>query len=101
VCTHVSRPQYLFWETFDGGRRHATSPDARANYDATVANYRESTLTAFQQVEVNLAALRILSDEAKRQKEATASAQESFAGADLSDTGYRSRRLSPAAAKVW
>src|ERR1700735_766628 len=41
---------------FDGGR-HATSTAARANYDATVANYRESTLTAFQQVEDNLVAL--------------------------------------------
>ena len=51
---------------------------ALANYDATVANYRESTLTAFQQVEDNLAALRILSQEAQQQKEATASAQESL-----------------------
>ena len=63
---------------FDGGRRRATSTAARANYDATVANYRESTLTAFQQVEDNLAALRILSKEAQQQKEATASAQESL-----------------------
>lgn len=63
---------------FDGGRRRATSTAARANYDATVAGYRESTLTAFQQVEDNLAALRILSQEAQQQKEATASAQESL-----------------------
>jgi NodT family efflux transporter outer membrane factor (OMF) lipoprotein len=63
---------------FDGGRRRATSNAARANYDATVANYRESTLTAFQQVEDNLAALRILSQEAQQQKEATASAEESL-----------------------
>jgi NodT family efflux transporter outer membrane factor (OMF) lipoprotein len=63
---------------FDGGRRHATSQAARANYDATVATYRESTLTAFQQVEDNLAALRILNQEAQQQKEATASAQESL-----------------------
>ena len=62
---------------FDAGRRRATSTAARANYDGTVANYRESTLTAFQQVEDNLAALRILSHEAQQQKEATASAQES------------------------
>jgi NodT family efflux transporter outer membrane factor (OMF) lipoprotein len=76
----------LFWavgpslaETlFDGGRRRATSTAARANYDATVANYRESTLTAFQQVEDNLAALRILDQEAQQQKQATASAQESL-----------------------
>jgi NodT family efflux transporter outer membrane factor (OMF) lipoprotein len=63
---------------FDGGRRRATSTTARANYDATVANYRESTLTAFQQVEDNLAALRILSQEAQQQTEATASAEESL-----------------------
>jgi NodT family efflux transporter outer membrane factor (OMF) lipoprotein len=63
---------------FDAGRRRATSNAALANYDATVANYRESTLTAFQQVEDNLAALRILSHEAQQQKEATASAQESL-----------------------
>jgi NodT family efflux transporter outer membrane factor (OMF) lipoprotein len=63
---------------FDGGRRRATSQAALANYDATVANYRESTLAAFQQVEDNLVALRILSQEAQQQKEATASAQESL-----------------------
>jgi NodT family efflux transporter outer membrane factor (OMF) lipoprotein len=63
---------------FDGGRRRATSTAARANYDATVAGYRESTLTAFQQVEDNLAALRVLSQEAQQQKQATASAQESL-----------------------
>ena len=63
---------------FDGGRRRATSTAAGANYDATVANYREYTLTAFQQVENNLVALRILSQEAQQQKDATASAQESL-----------------------
>jgi NodT family efflux transporter outer membrane factor (OMF) lipoprotein len=63
---------------FDGGRRRATSQGALANYDATVANYRESTLAAFQQVEDNLVALRILGEEAQQQKEATASAQESL-----------------------
>ena len=63
---------------FDGGRRRATSQAARSNYDATVANYRENTLTAFQQVEDNLAALRILGQEADQQREATASAQESL-----------------------
>jgi NodT family efflux transporter outer membrane factor (OMF) lipoprotein len=60
---------------FDGGRRRATSEGASANYDATVANYRETTLTAFQQVEDNLAALRILEHEAQQQREAVAEAQ--------------------------
>jgi NodT family efflux transporter outer membrane factor (OMF) lipoprotein len=59
---------------FDGGRRRATSEGARANYDATVANYRQTTLVAFQEVEDNLAALRILEHETGQQKEATAEA---------------------------
>jgi NodT family efflux transporter outer membrane factor (OMF) lipoprotein len=63
---------------FDGGRRRATSQAALANYDATVATYRETTLTAFQQVEDNLAALRILERENLQQKAAVAAAQESL-----------------------
>jgi NodT family efflux transporter outer membrane factor (OMF) lipoprotein len=63
---------------FDAGRRRATSQAARSNYDATVAGYRQTSLTAFQEVEDNLAALRILSQEAQQQKEATASAEESL-----------------------
>jgi len=63
---------------FDAGRRHATSEAAQANYDGTVATYRQTTLSAFQEVEDNLAALRILETEAKQQHEATASAQESL-----------------------
>jgi len=60
---------------FDGGRRGATSDAARAAYDATVAGYRQTTLTAFQQVEDNLAALRILEQEAQEQRRAVESAQ--------------------------
>ncbi len=63
---------------FDAGRRRATSEGAIANYDAAVAGYRETTLTAFQQVEDNLAALRILEQEAGQQKGAVAAAQESL-----------------------
>ncbi len=63
---------------FDGGRRRATSEAALANYDATVATYRQTTLTAFQQVEDNLAALRVLMQEAEQQQRAVASAQESL-----------------------
>jgi len=64
---------------YDGGRRRATSATALANYDAAVANYRQAALTAFQQVEDNLAALRVLEVEAQQQRETTASAQESLA----------------------
>ena len=63
---------------FDAGRRRATSDAAKANYDATVATYRQTALTAFQEVEDNLAALRILESEAEQQHQATASAQESL-----------------------
>jgi NodT family efflux transporter outer membrane factor (OMF) lipoprotein len=63
---------------FDAGRRNATSEAATANYDALVATYRQTTLTAFQQVEDNLVALRVLAQEAEEQRRAVASAQESL-----------------------
>ncbi|MGA7159028.1 MAG: efflux transporter outer membrane subunit [Acidobacteriaceae bacterium] len=62
---------------FDGGRRRGLSEQARANYDGTVATYRQTVLTAYQQVEDNLVALRVLTHEQTQQREATASAQES------------------------
>jgi NodT family efflux transporter outer membrane factor (OMF) lipoprotein len=63
---------------FDAGRRRATSESARANYDATVATYRQTSLTAFQEVEDNVAALRILENETQEQQQAVASSQESL-----------------------
>jgi NodT family efflux transporter outer membrane factor (OMF) lipoprotein len=60
---------------FDGGLRRATVQQFRASYDRSVANYRETVLTAFQQVEDNLAALRILSQEIRQQDTAVTSAQ--------------------------
>ncbi len=63
---------------FDAGRRRATSESARANYDAAVATYRQTSLTAFQEVEDNVAALRILENETQEQQQAVASSQESL-----------------------
>ena len=63
---------------FDAGRRRATSESARANFDATVATYRQTSLTAFQEVEDNVAALRILENEAQQQRHAVASSQDSL-----------------------
>jgi NodT family efflux transporter outer membrane factor (OMF) lipoprotein len=63
---------------FDGGRRRATSESAKAGYDASVANYRQTVLSSFQQVEDNLVVLRELSTEAAQQHEATAAAEESL-----------------------
>jgi NodT family efflux transporter outer membrane factor (OMF) lipoprotein len=62
---------------FDGGFRRAQTDAARAAYDATVASYRQTVLTGFQEVEDNLAALRILEAEAQVQDEAVKAAQES------------------------
>jgi NodT family efflux transporter outer membrane factor (OMF) lipoprotein len=59
---------------FDAGRRRAVVAEDRAAYDATVANYRQTVLTAFQQVEDNLAALRILETESAKDQETIASA---------------------------
>ena len=62
---------------FDGGRRRGLSQQAFARFDSTTANYRQAVLTAYQQVEDNLVALRVLSEEQEQQRQATASAQES------------------------
>jgi NodT family efflux transporter outer membrane factor (OMF) lipoprotein len=64
---------------FDAGLRQAQTDQAIAAYDATVATYRETVLTGFQEVEDNLAALRILEQEAAVQDEAVKSARESLA----------------------
>ena len=49
---------------FDAGRRRAVMAETQATFDGTIATYRQTVLTAFQQVEDNLAALRILQQEA-------------------------------------
>jgi NodT family efflux transporter outer membrane factor (OMF) lipoprotein len=71
---------------FDGGRRRAVSEQARAAYDESVANYRQTVLTAFQEVEDSLAVLRILNDEAQAQQAAVAAAEHSL---ELSTNRYK------------
>jgi len=61
---------------FDGGLRRAQTDQARAAYDAGVAAYRQTVLTGFKEVEDNLAALRILEDEARIQGEAVNAARQ-------------------------
>jgi NodT family efflux transporter outer membrane factor (OMF) lipoprotein len=76
----------LFWAVggtltqplFDAGLRRSQSQAAVASYEGLVAQYRSTTLTAFQQVEDNLAALRILEIEAEQQKGAVDAAQNSL-----------------------
>ncbi len=64
---------------FDAGLRRATVVQFRAQFDETVANYRQTVLTAFQQVEDNLASLRILSVEIQQQDAAVKSAERTLA----------------------
>ena len=60
---------------FDGGLRKAVTEQTRDIYQGTVANYRLTVLSAFQQVEDNLSTLRILSQELQQQNAAVASSQ--------------------------
>ena len=63
---------------FDAGLRKSQTEQAIANYDATVAAYRQAVLTALQDVEDNVAALRILEEEAVVQDEAVQAARQSL-----------------------
>jgi len=71
---------------YDGGLRRAQTDAARAAYDSTVATYRETVLGAFQGVEDNLAALRILEEESGVQEDAVKAAQQSV---DLTTNQYK------------
>jgi NodT family efflux transporter outer membrane factor (OMF) lipoprotein len=87
-------PQSIFWSVgatvsetiFDGGKRKAADEQAWANYRSMAATYRQTVLTAFQQVEDNLAALRILTTETQQQNVAIKASQKNF---DLSMEQYR------------
>ena len=72
---------------FDGGRRAAVSDQAQASYDQTVANYRGTVLQAFTDVEDNLAALRILEQEAAIQEDTVRAAQQAL---DITLNQYKS-----------
>ena len=70
----------------DGGRRRAVTQQARDNHAAAVASYREDVLEALQQVEDNLAALRLLDQELATQQIAVAAARRSV---NLSTARYK------------
>ena len=78
-------PSALF-TVFDVGRRRAASDQAVAAYDQAVANYRQTVLTGFQQVEDNVAALRILEHETQVQDKAVTAAQKYL---ELANTRYK------------
>ncbi len=71
---------------YDAGKRRATLNQSLAAYDATVANYRQTVLTAFQQVEDNLVALRVLENEANAEDAAVQAAQNAL---DISTYQYK------------
>jgi NodT family efflux transporter outer membrane factor (OMF) lipoprotein len=84
---------------FDGGRRRAAWEQAHAAYDRSVALYRDITLNAFREVEDQLAALRILEEEARIQEAAVASAQHALTLATNRYTGGVSTYLDVIAAQ--
>jgi NodT family efflux transporter outer membrane factor (OMF) lipoprotein len=71
-------PATATWPLFDGGARNALYKQALDHFDASLAGYRQAVLTAFQQVEDNLAALRILDEESQVQKKAVDAANEAL-----------------------
>ena len=72
VGTTLSQP------IFDGGAIRAQSDAVRAAYAQNVASYRQTTLSAFQDVEDNLSTLRILGREARQQRDAVVAANQSL-----------------------
>ncbi len=68
----------LAMNLFDFGLRRSQTDQAIAAYDATVANYRQVTLTALGEVEDNLAALRVLEEEAQLEADAVEAARQSL-----------------------
>jgi NodT family efflux transporter outer membrane factor (OMF) lipoprotein len=73
-------------QVFDAGRRRSAADQARAQYTAAAAEYRQSVLSAFRDVEDQLAALRILEQEAAIQDRAVAAAERSL---QLATNRYR------------
>ena len=71
---------------FDAGLRKATVRQYQALYDETTANYKQTVLTAFQQVEDDLAALRILAQDLQQQDAAVQSAKRYLTQATVRNT---------------
>jgi NodT family efflux transporter outer membrane factor (OMF) lipoprotein len=71
---------------FDGGRRHAELSAAEAKRDAAAADYRQTVLSAFQQVEDNLSSLHVLANESTAQQRAV---DASSKAADLALVRYQ------------
>ena len=81
----------LAMSLIDGGGRSAAVALAEAGYEQTVASYRQTVLTAFQEVEDNLAASRLLAQEAEAQGRALAAARRSR---EIAENQYRAGTVS-------
>jgi multidrug efflux system outer membrane protein len=92
IATLVSAPS-AFWSLggdllqpiFNGGRNRANLAAARSAYDESVANYRESVLVAFQQVEDGLSGLALLDQASKSQQTAVADSRRAL---DIANNRY-------------
>ncbi len=92
IATLVNAPSAL-WSVggdllqpiFNGGRNRANLASSRAAYDESVANYRESVLVAFQQVEDGLSGLALLNQAAKTQQAAVADSRRAL---DIANSRY-------------
>jgi outer membrane protein TolC len=76
----------LSWPIFTGGLNRAQLAAARASYDATVANYRQTVLSAFQDVEDQLVSQHLLEEQYEKENAALKSARRSV---DISITKYK------------
>ncbi len=76
---------------FEGGQRNANLRSARASYEETVARYRQTVLTAFAEVEDNLAAQRLLAEQYRKELAAWQSARKQF---EIAENRYRSGLVS-------
>jgi len=76
----------LQWPLFTGGRNRAQLKSAKAAYTGTVASYRQTVLTAFQDVEDQLAAQKLLTEQLEREQEALVAARRAL---DVSNNRYK------------
>jgi multidrug efflux system outer membrane protein len=92
IATLMNAPS-AFWSLggdllqpiFNGGRNRANLAASRAAYDESIANYRESVLVAFQQVEDGLSGLALLDQAAKTQRAAVADSRRAL---DIANNRY-------------
>lgn len=81
----------LLWAAFDGGARRAATESARASYDQAVASWRQTALTALQEVEDNLVAASALQEEEALQRHSQGSARRAL---EIAENQYKAGTVS-------